>query len=61
MIPGDGRIVMGNVKLLSSVDEGSVEGSMQCLTSLKYILYLFCPSETIAKKCSNIKGIHLFA
>lgn len=32
MIPGDRRMVMGNVKLLSSVAEGSVEGSMQNLT-----------------------------
>lgn len=29
VIPGDGRIIMGNVKLLSSVAEGSVKGSMQ--------------------------------
>lgn len=32
VIPGDRRMVMGNVKLLSSVAEGSVEGSMQYLT-----------------------------
>lgn len=31
-IPGDRRIIMGNVKLLSSVAEGSVKGSMQCWT-----------------------------
>lgn len=31
-IPADRRSIMGNVKLLSSVVEGSVKGSMQRLT-----------------------------
>lgn len=32
VIPVDRRIVVGNVKLLSSVVDGSVEGSMQYLS-----------------------------